>query len=258
MQVSYSKVDSYWTCPFLYKLRYIDKLKTKPDTNPASALYEGTSLHEAIEKRSIDEGLNSYKSNYIELGPEHEFEMYKLERAMKKALDQIKIEGEYERKLAYNDFIGFIDMLVPVDEGVFDLYDFKYSNSVENYKKSGQVHVYKYYFEKMTGQQIRNMYYIMIPKCPEKYDESKLDELKQKVNNFYNTHNVTFESIEFDKQKVNNFFARKTLMEKEKLFEKRYSFKCNWCEYQKYCSSKGEDTSELLENVKTEEVNLWE
>ena len=257
MQVSYSKVDTYWTCPYLYKLRYIDKLKVKPDDNPASALYEGTSLHEAIEKRSIDEGLNSYKSNYIELGPEHEFEMYKLTKAMDKALSQIPEGSEYERKILHSDFIGFIDMLIKVDEGVYDLYDFKYSNSVNNYKNSGQVHIYKYYFEKMTGEQIRNMYYVMIPKCPEKYDPDKLDELKLKVDKFYNDNDISFELVEFDRQKVNNFFARKTLMEKEKLFDKRYSFKCNWCEFQKYCSSKGEDRSELKEEV-IEENKLWE
>lgn len=247
MQVSYSKVDTFWTCPYLFRLRYIDKLKAKPDENPASALYEGTSLHEAIEKNSIEEGLNSYKSNYKEIGPEHEFEMYKLEKAMTKALDQIPHDGEFEFKLVDGDFIGFIDMLIKREDGDYDLLDFKYSNSVNNYKNSGQVHIYKYYFEKITGNKVRDMYYIMIPKCPEKYDENNLDELKLKIDDFYNTHDVTFEKVEFDRKKVNNFFARKTLMEKEKLFEKRYSFKCNWCEYQKYCSSKGEDRSELLE-----------
>ena len=138
-------------------------------------------------------------------------------------------------------------MLIKREDGDYDLLDFKYSNSVNNYKNSGQVHIYKYYFEKITGNKVKDMYYIMIPKCPEKYDENNLDELKLKVDDFYNTHDVTFEKVEFDRKKVNNFFARKTLMEKEKLFEKRYSFKCNWCEYQKYCSSKGEDRSELLE-----------
>ena len=252
--VSYSKVDTYWTCPFLYKLRYIEKLKAKPDENPASALYEGTSLHEAIEKRSIDAGIESYKSNYKELNEEHEFEMYKLRRAMEKAISQIP-EGEcYEYKILDGDFIGFIDMLIKVDEGVYDLVDFKYSNSVNNYKSSGQVHLYAYYYEKITGNKIRNLYYAMIPKCTEKYSDGGS---RENVDTFYDTHDVTFEKVEFDRQKINNFFARKAIMEKDKLFEKRYSFKCGWCEFQKYCSSKGKDRSELLEDVSVEEVSLF-
>lgn len=255
--VSYSKIDTYWTCPFLYKLRYIDKLKAKPDENPASALYEGTSLHEAVERRSVDAGIDSYKSNYKEINKEHEFEMYKLRKAMSKAIDQIP-EGEcYEYKILDGDFIGFIDMLIKVDEGVYDLVDFKYSNSVNNYKSSGQVHLYAYYYEKTTGNKIRNMYYAMIPKCPEKFNEDELDLLKEKVDRFYNTHDVILEKVEFDRQKVNNFFARKAIMEKDKLFEKRYSFKCNWCEFQKYCSSKGNDRSELLDDNPVIEVSLF-
>lgn len=253
-RVSHSKIDTYWTCPYLYKLRYLDKLKTKPDTSPSNALYMGTALHEAIEKRDKKCGLDSYKKNYSNIELAHEIEMYKLERAMDKAIKEIP-EGIYEYKLITDDFIGFIDMLVPVEEGVYDLMDFKFSNS--SYKESGQVHLYTYYYQKLTGNKIRNIYYVMIPKCTEKYEEGlDVEELQNKIDKFYDSNEIKFEQVEYDQKKVNYFFARKALLEKEKLFEKRYSFKCSWCEYKKYCSSKGKDKSELVEEI--EEIKLWE
>ena len=252
-RVSYSKIDVFWSCPYLYKLRYLDKLKAKPDERPDCALYEGTSIHEAIEKRDKTHGLNVYKSNYKEVNLAHDIEMYKLEKAMDMAISEVP-HGEYEYKLMTDDFIGYIDMLVKVDEGVYDLYDFKFSNS--DYKDSGQVHVYSYYYEKITGNKIRDIYYVMIPKCPDKYQEGcNIDELKEKIDKYYRTHTIRYDKVDFDRQKVNYFFARKALMEKEKAFDKRYSFKCGWCEFQRYCSTNGRDRSELIEETK--EVDLW-
>lgn len=255
-RVSYSKIDLYWSCAYQYKLTYIDKLKPKPDDNPASALYEGSSLHEAIEKRSIDEGLNLYKSKFDKLGKEHEFEMYKLKLAMIKALSQIPNCDIYEYKLINDEFIGYIDALVKVDEGIYDIYDFKYSNSVNNYRDSGQVHLYQYYYERLTGNKVRNLYYVMIPKCPDKYDENiEYEKLLKKADKFYESHDVSFEKVEYDRKKINFFFARKAIMEKDKIFEKRYSFKCGWCPFQKYCSTNGKDRSELIDDS-PKEVSL--
>lgn len=258
MRVSYSRVDCWWTCPYQYKLNYIDKLKPKKDIDPRNALYEGTSIHEAIEKRSISEGLESYKSNYDELGPEHEFEMYKLEKAMDKAIKQIDYKGEYEYKILTDDFIGYIDMLIKNDDGTYSLLDFKFSNNVAGYKDSGQLHVYNYYYEKTTGNKVKDLYYVMVPKCPTKYSQDEdIDKLKKEVDDFYSKNNVRFEQVEFDRKKVNYFFARKTLMEKDKIFEKRYSFKCSWCPFQKYCASNGKDKSELEDSGEVKEVSLW-
>ena len=255
---SYSKVDCFWSCAYKYKLVYIDKLKAKPDEEPTNALYQGQSIHEAIEKRNINEGLELYKKHFKNFTKAHEFEVFKLELAMKKALEQIPNCSEYEHKLLDDDgFIGYIDGLVKVDEGLYDIYDFKFSNNVSGYKDSGQVHLYKYYFERLTGNKVRDLYYVMIPKFSEKYTEDcDVEKLKQKAIKFYETHDITFEKVEFDRKKINFFFARKALMLKERLFEKRYSFKCAWCEFSKFCSTNGKDRSELLEENECKEVNL--
>ena len=258
-RASHSKVECYWSCPFCYKLKYIDKLKTKPDQSPTNALHEGTSIHEAIEKRDKVHGIENYKSNFNNLNIEHEIEIYKLEKAMDKAIAEIP-HGEYEYKILTEEFIGYIDMLVHIEDNIYDLYDFKYSNG--DYKDSGQVHVYKYFYERLTGNIIRNMYYVMIPKCPEKYEDGcDIDKLKDKIDKYYNTHHIRFDEIEYDKKKISFFFARKTLMEKETVFEKRYSFRCNWCDFRKFCSSKGADKSELLldeDSIEYKEANLWD
>lgn len=260
---SYSATSTWWDCPYLYKLKYIDRLEPKPDLSPKNALFLGTSVHEAIEKRSIEEGLNSYKSNYPELTKEHEIELFKLEHIMKKAIDQIP-EGEYEYKLLNDQFVGYIDMLVKVDEGIYDLYDFKYSNNVSGYKNSPQIHIYKYFYEYLTGNKIRNMYYVFVPKYDVKLPEDATeDELKESIIDFVNKHDVRFEQIEYDKKQVSFFFARINLIEKAKHFEKRYSFKCKYCDFAKYCKTNGKDRSELVEKeIKSkensvEEVNLW-
>lgn len=258
-RISYSSIETWWSCAYQYKLRYLDKLKTKPDTNPSSALYEGTAVHEAIEKRSLNEGLSSYKSNFPILNDEHNFELYKLEKAMKKGINQVP-EGIYEYKLLTDDFVGYIDMLVEVSDGVYDLYDFKYSSNINRYKDSAQIHIYKYYYEKLTGNTIRNLYYVFVPKCPVKYSKDNLKYLE--VDKFFDSNDVIIQKVDFDRQKVNYFFARRKLLEKATVFEKRFSWKCKWCDYQKYCKSNGKDRSELVEEVANtdsdiEEILLW-
>lgn len=224
MSFSYSRVECHDQCPYKYFLRYIEKIEPEPNQEPNNPLYLGTAIHEGIEKRSIEAAINSYKSNYPELTEANEFEIEKLKAILPKAIEEIP-EGEYEFRISDPDgFVGFIDMLVSVGDRVYDLYDFKHSNNVDRYKKSSQVHVYKYYYEKMTGNKIRNIYYIIIPKC---LDEG-LDRYKAEAK-------IQFEPIQFDKTKVGNFFAHKLMMEKDDKFIKRKTKLCEWCEYRAIC-----------------------
>ena len=262
MSFSVSKVKVFNTCPYQYKLKYIDKLEPLPDMSPNNALFIGTACHEAIEHRSVEAGINSYKSHYPELTEDHEIEILKLETILPKAIKEIP-EGEYEHCLKDPDgFIGYIDCLVPVEEGVYDLLDFKTSNSISSYKKSEQVHVYKYYYEKLTGNKVRDLYYVFIPKykdiITEGMSQENIEELKKKIVEDLSSKDIHFEKIEFNRQQVNFFFARKALMDKAISFEKRYSTKCSWCPYQKYCSTNGKDTSELVKKDELKEVQLFE
>ena len=68
MGFSYSKVETHHSCPYKFYLRYIQKLEAKPDMSPNNALFLGSALHEGIEKRSVDEAINKYKSYFEEIG----------------------------------------------------------------------------------------------------------------------------------------------------------------------------------------------
>lgn len=248
---SYSKVNCYWECPFKYRLRYIDKLKPLPDLRANNPLVEGSALHLGVEKDSISEGIEYYKKYYydngVELTSEHEFEIEKLKEAITKAIQSIP-KGEYEYVLKDPDgFIGYIDVLVEIEPGIYDLYDIKYSNNINKYSNSNQVSVYKYYYEKITGNKIRNMYYAMIPKLMETLNES-LDK-EAKLKEYIDNSEVTLNKIEYDKKQVSYFFARKVMMEKDDKFIKRQSGACRWCEFKHYCESNGEDRSELVDEA---------
>lgn len=258
MKASYSKVSTYNDCPFKYRLRYLDKLETIPDDSPNNALYLGTAIHEGIESRNIEKAIESYKSNYSILDDRHEIEILKLETILPIAIKQIP-EGEYEYKLDVPDeFVGYIDMLVKIGDNEYDLYDFKHSNNIGGYKRSGQIHVYKYYYERLTGNKIRNLYYCFIPKFSDILTEdTNKEDLRKRIIEDLNNKNIIFEKVEFDPKQVSYYFARKILMERANNFEKRYSTKCRWCEYQKYCSSNGKDTSELLKKDEISEVRLF-
>ena len=50
MQVSHSRVECFKKCAYQYKLRYVHKLKTYFNNDPANPLVIGTALHTGIEK----------------------------------------------------------------------------------------------------------------------------------------------------------------------------------------------------------------
>ncbi|WP_241360469.1 PD-(D/E)XK nuclease family protein, partial [Pseudomonas aeruginosa] len=92
-------------------------------------------------------------------------EEIKLRNLIPKAADMLPDGGEHEVKLDCEDFVGYIDLLVPVGDNAFDIHDFKYSNAVDRYKESAQLHLYKYYFERThPGKHIDKLFYLIVPK----------------------------------------------------------------------------------------------
>ena len=202
MQISHSRIECFEGCPYRYKLRYIDKYETLKPDNADNPLFLGTALHTGIEK-DVNTAIKEYFAQYPIISDEHINEAIKLAYQISKAKN-ILPQGEYEVQIKDEDFIGFIDLLVPVqheltmeemdevcdncekncdcnyaNSGIvckkminqknptkyYDLYDFKYSNNIYHYKESPQLHLYKYYFEKThPGEKIRNMKFVIVPK----------------------------------------------------------------------------------------------
>ncbi|ADJ78929.1 AAA family ATPase [Ligilactobacillus salivarius] len=201
MQLSYSRVSTFERNPLEYKLRYLEKLDTLPDFEPTDPLILGTAMHELIQKNQ--NAIQQYYMSYPLINDKHIEEAIKLELLSKKVLDLLPEYGFYEVTLSNQDYIGFIDMLVKNDDGTFDIYDFKYSNSIDNYMKSAQLHLYKYYFEQ-TGRKVKHLRYVFIPKIrlKQKKTESEYQfrqRLKRAINKDYQ---IKIKDVEYNPNKV--------------------------------------------------------
>ena len=283
MKVSYSRVSTFDKCPYQYDLRYRQKLETIPTDDPQSALILGHALHTGIEK-DVTSAIEEYFNAYPIISDFHIDEAIKLEYLIPK-VKEVLPEGQHEVKIEDDDFVGFIDLLAPATEEVynnnpdgsgvslyewFDIYDFKYSNNVKNYMDSGQLHLYKYYFEKLNpGKRVRKLFFVFIPKVQirrkkknktNKFDETDF-EFRQRILSELESKEIQIVEIEYNPNKVIDFLTdTKHLVECEK-FDKNPTRLCDWCEYQTYCE-KGIDYMILPKNERrnpevSEKKKIW-
>lgn len=163
---SYSRVDLWHKCPYHYKERYIDKLIEMPKLDANSPLILGHALHKGLEsgEKAMEQ---DYFDSYPLITNDQVNEMMKLQILLPKVNDILdNFEGckfQHEYPIITKDFIGFADLIITAPDGTSTVIDFKYSNHVENYLESGQLHLYKYYLEKL-GFNIKHLGYIFIPK----------------------------------------------------------------------------------------------
>lgn len=282
MQVSYSRISTHEKCAYQYKLHYIDELETIFNCDPQNALVLGHALHTGIEK-DVETAIKEYYSAYPVIKDAHVTEAIKLEYLIPKVKAMLP-EGEHEIKIENDDFKGFIDLLAPVGKGIwldappdesmecdyYDIYDFKYSNNIPGYMTSGQLHLYKYFFELTNpGKRIRNLYFVFVPKCNlrMKY-KNKINKRDETIYEFrkrcladLESKEVTIKQIDYDPKKVIEYLigVKHTIEDTE--FEKNPSRLCDWCEFQQYCE-KGIDYMILPENKRRErtintEPDMW-
>lgn len=252
MQMSYSRVSSFEQCPFKWKLRYIDQFETIDKCDPGDALKLGTALHEGIEM-DVETAIHNYFRSYPIIGDLHENEAIKLRALIPKAKAILPPGGEFERLLECDDFKGFIDYLVPIQtssEGftdTFDIYDFKYSNNVSRYMESEQLHVYKYFAEKLLGIKIRNLYFLFVPKTMIRQKKTEeLFQFRKRLAETLESMEPWIERVEYDPNKVIDFLtSTKHVVECEE-YEKRPSRLCSWCQFEDYCKSNGENDIDII------------
>lgn len=262
MQVSHSRVETFCRCPHKYFLRYVEGLDTIPNTDPDNALILGTALHTGIEE-GVDQALEFYRNSFPILTDDHINEMIKLEALIPKAKALLPPGGKFELPISNSDFVGFLDYLLPVGwmasgdpnnrwgghVQVFDLYDFKYSNNVNNYRESGQLHEYKYYYELThPGHRIRNMYFLFVPKV--KIRQKKTETLMQfrgRLRDALNEAEPSLLQVQYDPMKIVGFLTDVKYMVEADDFPKNPNHLCGWCNYQEYCE-KGWDYMILPKN----------
>lgn len=242
-KTSYSRVGTFTQCPRKFELNYVDGLKVPFNCDAANPLMIGTMLHECIEV-GVDEAIANYKAAYpVMTDP------------MVNELMKIKVLGSRARELAWgmldddtdpmfevkveddSGFVGFVDMLIPRGKGLWTMLDFKYSNNVDRYLESGQLSVYKYFYEKThPGEIIQDMAFLIVPKTMIR--QKKTEDLYQ----FRERLSATLEDmwpklyrVEYDPEKVADFAVGTCTMANATEFPKHESRLCDWCDYKDFC-----------------------
>lgn len=258
MKYSYSRVDCFHQCPYKFKLRYLDKLKTIPDQKADNALYLGTAIHEGFEK-TLEDAIKSYCSNYYVLGDAHTNEIIKLESLIPRVKERLP-DGECEVEISTEDFVGYIDRLVyryTDTNGVkhYDLYDYKYSNNIERYLQSKQLHVYKHYFE-LTHPNcvVDKLLFVFVPKTAirQKKTESTA-QFHERLRATLDDLEIQIIEVPFDPSRITQFLEERKQIETATEYPKIQTRLCDWCEYKNYCQSNGQIDYEI---IKKEELEL--
>ena len=238
-------------------MRYLQGITTIPATEPDNPLILGQAVHTGIEK-SLEEAIREYCFSFPIITDEHINEIIKFETVIPLAKTAIPPGGKFEVEIKDDDFHGFIDYLVPAtvfERGVelpdtYDLYDFKYSNNVSGYKQSGQLHEYKYFFEKNNpGKKIRNMFFVFIPKVTIRQKKTEtLLEFRQRLKEALSGVEVKIVQIEFNIEKVIEFLFGIKAVNEETEFPQEKSYLCRYCEFQEYCEKGWNYFMKLPEN----------
>lgn len=254
MQMSYSRVDSFHKCPYKWKLHYLDKLETIPDVSPTNALTLGTVMHKGAEE-GLEAALDLYRQSVPIYDDSCVHEEIKFRHWIPKLADLP--EGMHEVTIHdKGKFIGFIDLVVPNEDGTFDLYDYKYTSEsgVERYKQSGQLSIYKYYFEKLGMGKVRNLYFVFIPKIQirQKKDED-LYQFRQRLYEKLESTEIEVWQSQYNLEILEDFFKTCGLISATKEFPKNETHLCSWCEYEGFCK-KGETYMLLPKNERKQVI----
>lgn len=236
-------------------MRYLDHIKTLPPDEADNPLILGSALHTGIEK-GVEAGIQQYFSAFPIITDAHITEQIKLEYWIPRVRAMIAPESEFETQVGDSDFIGFIDMISPAlgfhaapIPDLYDLYDFKYAAKADRYRLSEQLHLYKYYFEKMNpGKKIRNLTYMVIPKISikQKKDEP-LQAFRARVEDELAKKEIQLVPVDYDPDMVIRYLLGVKHCAEAQDFPENPTYLCNFCEYQDYCK-KGLDYMLLPEN----------
>lgn len=240
MRFSYSNVSTFGNCPYRWYLNYVEKLKTLPETNADNALWLGLGLHKGIEC-GVEAGIAEYKSHFNVITDENINWITQLEYQIPRVIEMLPEGGEHELEIKTDGFIGFIDYVCGDT-----LYDFKFSNNIDNYTKSPQLSIYKHYLELVRPDiKINHLKYVFVPKISIRQKHKAkppetLTEFRTRLKEHLEASEIKFVEVEYQSDSVTDFLECCKLIEGCKEFPKNQTRLCNWCPYQKYCESDGE------------------
>ena len=181
-----------------------------------------------------------YKQQFLRITDKHIEEMMKLKYWIPIVKEQLKNLGTqftYEYEIKNDEYIGYVDLMIHNSDKTVDVVDFKYSNNIDNYLKSKQIHLYKYYLEK-KGFKVRNLGYLFIPKTNirMKKDEDTY-KFRKRLEETLKRQKLQLKKVNYDENKVKEFFEEIKTLEKDRIYEKNETKLCDWCDYKEYCQS---------------------
>ena len=194
----------------------------------------------------IEEGLDIaimyYKQQFPRITDKHIEEIMKLEYWIPIVREQLKNLGTkftYEYEIKNSEYVGYVDLMIHNQDGTVDVVDFKYSNNIEHYVNSKQIHLYKYYLEQL-GFKVRNLGYLFIPKTSirMKKDEDTY-KFRKRLEETLKSQKLQLKKVEYDENKVKKFFEEIKRLEEDNTYEKNETKLCDWCDYKEYCQSNG-------------------
>lgn len=130
-----------------------------------------------------------------------------------------------------------MDLIIHNQDGTVDVIDFKYSNNIENYINSKQIHLYKYYLEQ-KGFKVRNLGYLFIPKTSIRMKKTEdTYRFRKRLQDTLQDKKLQLKKVDYDENKVKDFFEEIKKLEQDETYEKNETRLCDWCDYKEYCQS---------------------
>lgn len=248
MRFSYSNISTFSQCPYRWYLQYKERLKTLPECNADNPLWLGLGLHKGIEC-GVDAGIEEYKSHFNILTDEHINYIMQLEYQIPRVIELLPEGGEHELEIKTDDFVGFIDY-VHGDT----LFDFKFSNNIDNYLKSPQLSIYKNKLELVRPDlKIKHLKYVFVPKISirQKFKAKPpetLMEFRARLLEHLVASEIKIIEVDYDEDSVTQFDQCCQYLSVPRSYPKNPTRLCNWCQYQRYCESDGQEDWMIIQN----------
>ena len=255
MQFSYSRVSLYQQCPRRFRYQYIDEIKLIDDPSHDNALVVGNAIHLGLET-TVDNMLKHYYDHYNIIDDRHVNEAIKLEMLVQKGYQLLNginiLHQEYEINVP--QFKGIVDLITQNPDGTVDVFDFKYSNNVDRYMESGQLHIYKYFLEQQ-GFKVNRLGFIFLPKTMIRQKKTEnLYQFRKRLVETLNELNIRVVEVKYQESKVHEFLNNCQAITQATEYPKNETKLCDWCEYQNYCQ-KGIDY-EIISKKESNDMQL--